>query len=234
LAVTIAQSGKKTLLVDADLRKSRIHKIFSLSSEVGLASVLGQGVEVADAVQESSIADLTLLPAGPPPPDPSELLTSPRFAELLDLLREKYEYVVIDTPPILPVTDACVVAPRVDGVLLMIRISKHGRPLAERAKDILNGVGAKLAGIIVNAIDEDKSRASGYGSYGYSYAGYGYGGYGYGGYGYGGYGYGSYGYGDDEAEDGGGAKDADEAKEHSGKSRHRQKTNGRPRKEATS
>lgn len=199
LAVSIAQSGKRTLLVDADLRKPRVGKIFGVSSELGLASVLGQGMEVADAVQEPGIENLWVLPAGPRPPDPAELLTSSQFAELLDLLRERYDYVVVDTPPLLPVTDACVVAPRADGVVLAIRISAHGRPHAERAKDILATLGAPVAGVVVNGLGAKAS-----GGYGYGYGGYGsygYGGYGYGGYGYGSYGYGGYGYGDDEDED---------------------------------
>jgi capsular exopolysaccharide synthesis family protein len=208
LAVSIAQSGKRTLLVDADLRKPRIGKMFHIASEAGLASVLGQGVEVADAIQATAVSDLWVLPAGPRPPDPAELLTSPHFADLLDLLREKYDYVVVDTPPLLPVTDACVVAPRVDGVLLTIRISKHGRPHAERAKEILNSLGAELTGIVVNGPGEKGSR-DGYGGYGYGRYGYGrygngrygYGSYGYGTYGDGTYGYGGYGDGDQEHDD---------------------------------
>jgi capsular exopolysaccharide synthesis family protein len=206
LAVSIAQSGKKTLLIDADFRRPRVDKIFGASSEVGMASVLGQGVELEDAIQQCGIENLSILPAGPRPPDPAELLTSPRFAALLDVLREKYQYVIVDTPPLLPVTDACVVAPRADGVLLAIRISKHGRTHAERAKDILTTLGAQIVGVVVNGLGTGKSRGYGYGyRYGYRsrYRRYGYGGYadyGYGGYGYGGYGYGGYEYGNGDSE----------------------------------
>jgi capsular exopolysaccharide synthesis family protein len=213
LAVSIAQSGKKTLLLDADFRRPRVDKVFGVSSEVGMASVLGQGVELEDAIQECGIENLSVLPAGPRPPDPAELLTSPRFAQLLDMLREKYDYVIVDTPPLLPVTDACVVAPRTDGVILAIRISKHGRAHAERAKDILTTLGAQIVGVVVNGLGTGKSRGYGY-RYGYGYgyryksrrygyggyAGYGHGSYGYGGYGYGGYGYGGYAYGDGDSE----------------------------------
>jgi len=192
LAISIAQSGKRTLLLDADMRKPRVDKEFNVSAESGLSSVLAQGVDVADAVQQVGIDNLWVLPAGPRPPDPAELLTSRCFAELLDSLREQYDYVVVDTPPILPVTDACVVAPRADGVLMVIRISKHGRPCAERAKDVLENLGVRITGVVVNAAG-NKGDDFGYG--------YGYGSYGYGAYGYGDYGYGGYGYSDDEEDE---------------------------------
>jgi succinoglycan biosynthesis transport protein ExoP len=167
VAVSIAQSGKKTLLIDADLRKPRQHEIFAVSARIGLASVIGQDMEVADAVQPSKITNLSILPCGPLPPDPAELLTSPRLPELLEVLREQYDYVIIDSAPLLAVTDSCAVAPRVDGVLLTLRISKYGRSQAERAREILNSLGAKVLGVVVNGVD-------GSGAYGYGY-GYGYG-----------------------------------------------------------
>jgi capsular exopolysaccharide synthesis family protein len=123
VAVSIAQSGKKTLLIDADLRKPRQHKIFNVPAPAGLAAIIADQAEVADVIQQTAVRDLWVLPCGPRPPDPAELLTSPRFPELLDLLRERYEYVVLDSSPLLAVTDPSVVAPRVDGVLLTLRIS---------------------------------------------------------------------------------------------------------------
>lgn len=171
VAVSIAQSGKRTLLIDADLRKPRQHTIFGVSAEVGLASVIAHEAELVDAIQETKVSGLWLLPCGPLPPDPADLLTSPRLPELLDLLRCQYDYVLIDTAPVLAVTDACVVAPRVDGVLLLVRISKNGGPLAVRAKEILSTVGAKTLGVVVNAVD---AATSGNFSYGYG-EGYGYG-----------------------------------------------------------
>ncbi|MCY2993762.1 MAG: polysaccharide biosynthesis tyrosine autokinase [Planctomycetota bacterium] len=169
VAVSIAQSGKRTLLIDADLRKPRQHKIFGVSPRVGLASVIARDAELADAIQDSQIRNLWILPCGPLPPDPAELLTSPRFPELLNLLRDQYDYVLVDSAPLLPVTDASVVAPRVDGVLLTVRLSKHGRPTAERAKEILNTLDATALGVVVNGVE-----SGGAGGYGYGY-GYGYG-----------------------------------------------------------
>ena len=173
LAVSIAQSGKKVLVLDADLRKPRIHKIFGLSGQVGLASVIVKDAEPNDAVQETCIPGLSILPCGPLPPNPSELLTSPRFDELLNLLREQYDFVIVDTPPLLAVTDPSVVASRVDGVLLTIRLTKHDRPAAERAREILNTLGASVVGVVINGMDENARGTSyGYGRYGYEYRGY--------------------------------------------------------------
>ncbi len=177
LAVSIAQSGKQTILIDGDFRRPRLHKIFAVPSEKGFASVIMGQCDLRDAVQPSVVPGLTIMPCGPIPPNPAELLTSPRFKELLDELREQYDYVIIDTPPLLVVTDPCAVAPRVDGVLMTMRVIKNGRPIAERARDILLSLGAKPLGIVVNGVSMSGPTGYGYGS-GYGY-GYGYGQYDY-------------------------------------------------------
>lgn len=170
LALSIAQSGKRVVLVDADFRRPRLHKLFGLSAQVGLASVIAGKTDLDNAVKQTGVPNLSLLPCGPIPPNPAELLTSPRFKELLDQIREQYDYVLIDSPPLLAVTDPCVVAPRVDGVLLTIRVSRNGRPHAERAKEILATLGVKVIGVVVNGV----GRQSGNGRYGSEYAHYGY------------------------------------------------------------
>ncbi len=177
LSVSIAQSGKQTILIDADFRRPRLHKVFAVPSEKGFASVIMGQCELRDAIQPTVIPGLSLLPCGPIPPNPAELLTSPRFKELLDELREQFDYVIVDTPPLLVVTDPCVVAPRVDGVLMAMRVTKNGRPIAERARDILMSLGAKPLGIIVNGVSMQGPNNYGYGG-GYGY-GYGYGQYDY-------------------------------------------------------
>jgi capsular exopolysaccharide synthesis family protein len=173
LAVSIAQSGKSIILIDADFRRPRIHKLFGLSPERGLASVINEPqTEINDVICPSGIPGLSILPCGPIPDNPAELLTQNRFKELLDYIRERYDFVVIDTPPLLKVTDPCVVVRRVDGVLLTIRISKNARPQAQRAKEILATLGANVFGVVVNGVD--RSGAYGYGyNYGY-HTGYGY------------------------------------------------------------
>jgi capsular exopolysaccharide synthesis family protein len=104
-------------------------------------------------IQPTAIPGLSVLAAGPKPSNPSELLTSPAFAQLLEKLREEFELVIVDTPPMLAVTDPAVVAPRVDGVLLVLRWTRISRPGAEQAKDLLDAVGANVLGVVVNEAD---------------------------------------------------------------------------------
>jgi capsular exopolysaccharide synthesis family protein len=171
LAVSIAQSGKRTIIIDADCRRPRVHKILSVPAETGLASVIAGQTDLASAIRPSTVPNLAVLPCGPRPANPAELLTSPRFKELLDIIRSQYEFVLVDTPPLLVVTDPCVVAPRVDGVILAIRVTKNGRPFAERAKEILGSLGANVLGVVVNGLG---SQAGGRYGYGYDQYGYGY------------------------------------------------------------
>jgi capsular exopolysaccharide synthesis family protein len=173
LAVSIAQSGKRTIIIDGDCRRPRIHKIFSIPADTGLATVIMGQTDLMSAVRPTAIPNLSVLPCGPRPVNPAELLTSPRFKELLDVIRSQYEFVIIDTPPLTVVTDPCVVAPRVDGVILTIKIQKNGRPFAERAKEILTSLGANVLGVVVNGVGSPN-----HGKYGYGYDQYGYG-YGY-------------------------------------------------------
>ncbi len=166
LAISIAQSGKRVLLVDADLRRPRVDKLFQISSAIGFASVLEGRAEPPEAIQETAIPGLSVLPCGPTPPNPAELLTSPRLAEMLAWMRERYDYVLVDTPPLLAVTDPGVVGPQVDGVLLTLRSAKRGRVEAERAKEVLTTLGVTIFGVIVNANQEEQGKHA----YGY-YAG---------------------------------------------------------------
>jgi Mrp family chromosome partitioning ATPase len=100
------------------------------------------------------VPGLSVLPCGPLPPNPAELLTSPRFAQVLDELRGLYDFVLVDTPPLLAVTDPSVVAPRVDGVLLTIRLSRQSGPQAQRARDVLATLDARVLGVVVNATSQ--------------------------------------------------------------------------------
>jgi capsular exopolysaccharide synthesis family protein len=163
LAISIAQSGKRTVLIDADFRKPRQHQIFGVSAGTGLASVIAAQAELRDAIQPTAVAGLSLLPCGPRPHNPAELLTSPRFKELLDAIRQQFDFVLVDTPPLLAVSDPSVVAPRVDGVLLAIKASKNGRPNAERAREVLHTLGATVLGVVVTGA----SRTAGAGGFGY-------------------------------------------------------------------
>lgn len=170
LAVSIAQSGKSILLVDGDLRRPHVGRLFGVHQQVGFAAVLGGLAEPSEAISPTVIPGLSVLPAGATPPNPAELLTGPSLREVLDWLREHYDYVIVDTPPLLAVTDPGVVAPQVDGVIMALRPTKRNRVEAKRAKEILTNLGVNIFGLVVNALDLTKSHDS-YGSY---YYGYGY------------------------------------------------------------
>ena len=174
LAVSVAQTGKRVLLVDADFRRPRVHKLFGLDNKIGINSVITGEVELPDAIHATEVNDLYILPCGPKPNNPCELLTSRKFDELLSILREQYDFVIIDTPPILAVTDPSAVAARVDGVLLTIRISKRTRSEALRATEILSAIGANMIGVIVNGVGGDRGYGYNYKQYEYG-ANYGYG-----------------------------------------------------------
>jgi len=165
LAVSIAQSGKRVILVDADLRRPRQHKILGVTCSAGLAAVIDGQTSLEEAIIQTTIPKLSLLAAGPRPSNPSELLTSPQFQSLLATLRESYDFVLVDTPPLLVVTDPCVVAPRVDGVLLVIRPSKKSGPESQRAREILATLGVNVLGVVVNGA----SGSLGSGQYEYNY-----------------------------------------------------------------
>ena len=173
LAASIAQSGKRTVLVDCDFRKPRVHKMWNLvNPEIGMSTIVAGQADLEQAVQKSEIPNLDLLPCGPRPANPAELLTSPGYVDALNKLRAAYEFVIVDTPPMLAVSDPAVVAPRADGVILVLRMTKKARPAAVRARELLAAVGANLIGVAVNGIG-GKASEYGYGSYG-GYGGYGY------------------------------------------------------------
>lgn len=201
LAVCVAQSGKRVLLIDADFRRPRVHRVFGVDEGCGLSGVIEGVGEMPDAIRETEMPNLWVLPCGSRPTHPSELLSSPRFKELIDVVRDQFDIVIIDTPPVLAVTDPCVVAPRVDGVLLLLRITKHVRPHSKRAVEILESLGANMLGLVINGVGGSRP-GLGYGfsqQYGYRYAyasGY------YDGYSYGESRYGHY-YSEDDEEEGG-------------------------------
>ena len=173
LAIAIAQSGKRVVLVDGDMRRPRIHAMFGVRPEVGLSSVIVGEAPLSAAVVESGLERLSLIACGPRPENPAELLTQPRFEEVLAELRQQFDFVIVDTPPLLAVTDPAVVVSRMDGVFLVIRLSKNGRPAAERAREVLYHLQANVLGVVVNGVGK---AAGAYGYEHYSYE-YGYGGY---------------------------------------------------------
>ncbi len=158
LAVTLAQAERKVILVDCDLRRPSQHEIFGVANRVGLTSmVVDEEAFKNPPLQEAPVPNLKLLPSGPLPPNPSELLGSRRMEEIIATLRERADLVLFDAPPIIAVTDAAVLASKVDGVLLVISAGTTKRDHAQRAKALLEKVNARLVGAVLNNVRMDIS-----------------------------------------------------------------------------
>jgi polysaccharide biosynthesis transport protein len=154
VAIVLAQKGVRVLLVDADLRRPSIHKTLGMAPRSGLSNVLTGSTTLEQTISRSPILpNLSILAAGTPPPNPAELLASAQMKDMLDDLREQYDHIVIDTPPTLSVTDAVVLSPRVDSVVLVIRSGKTTKQALRRARDVLMQVNAHVTGVLLNAVD---------------------------------------------------------------------------------
>ena len=165
LAVVLTQAGKSVLLLDCDMRNPTVHKNFNLSNKVGLSSCISMGTALSDAVQKTSIEGLYALTGGVIPPNPSELLGSEQMKNVLQRAKEQYDYVLIDTPPVMPVTDALIVSRFVDGMILVIASAEVKVEMARDVKNQLVNTGANILGVVLNKV---RSEHHGYG-YGYYY-----------------------------------------------------------------
>jgi polysaccharide biosynthesis transport protein len=153
-AVVLAQKGVKVLLIDADLRRPSIHKTLGMGPRSGLSNVLTGSSTLEQTITRTPILpNLWVLPAGTPPPNPAELLASAHMRDILAQLREQYDHIVVDTPPSLSVTDAVVLSPRADAVVLVIRSGQTTKQALRRSRDILVRVNAKVVGVLLNAVD---------------------------------------------------------------------------------
>lgn len=155
LAVSFAQAGGSVCLVDADLRKPRVHKVFGVENWRGLTSEVVNQNGLEANLQPSAVQGLTLLTSGPIPPNPAELLGSARMLKLLGELEERFDTVIIDSPPLLAVTDAAVLAPRVGGVILVVRVGGVARQEVKRAQEALAKVKANLLGVTLVGVKND-------------------------------------------------------------------------------
>ncbi len=155
LAVIMAQAGKKVLLIDADMRKPRIHKIFKLKNDSGLSNYLA-GISGIGIIRKTRQQNLDIITAGPIPPNPSELLISPRTQKLAQMAEVKYDLILFDSPPVLTVSDGLIIAKLVDGVLLIARAAKTPKDMFEKGQKALENIGAKIIGIILNAVEMKK------------------------------------------------------------------------------
>jgi len=169
IAIAIAQSGQKVLLIDADFRRPTQYKIFDVSREKGMSGVLSGMQALDDSMVQTGIENLWLLPSGPEAPNPAELLGNPAFKDMLVKLASEFDRILIDSPPVVPVADASILAAICDITVLVVRAEKSTRKALLQAKTNLAGVGGRVIGAIVNDVKHSKGR---YGYYGY---GYGYG-----------------------------------------------------------
>jgi capsular exopolysaccharide synthesis family protein len=158
LAVTMAQGEKRAILVDADLRRPSLHTYFGISNNLGLTTMAVDDDALADPpLVATAVDNLWLLPSGPLPPNPAEILGSRRMEEIIANLKSRADIVLFDAPPIIAVTDAAVLATKVDGVLLVIRAGKTRREHAARAKELLEKVNVRLVGAVLSDAPPDQS-----------------------------------------------------------------------------
>lgn len=173
LAINFAQIGKKTLVIDADMRNPSLHKLFSLSSRNGLSEILA-GLTDNITVTKTDIENLSVLTSGKIPPNPTELLSSPRMDKLLDFVKEHYDCVFIDTPPINIVTDATVFAQKATGYILIVKTDTTNVPELKTTVSTLQGINANILGFILNDANSEKKKYYSYyrkysRSYSYNY-----------------------------------------------------------------
>lgn len=168
IALTVAQTGKSTLLLETDLRRPRISEYLNLESVVGLTTALIGRADIADVIQRWGTSGLDVITSGAIPPNPAELLQSRAMTLVLAELQRRYDVIIIDAPPLLPVTDAALIASESDGAILVVRHGKTTKDQASQAKQRLDSVGATLLGTVLNFVPEKGLRGYGYG-YGYGY-----------------------------------------------------------------
>lgn len=166
-AVALAQTGNRVILVDCDLRKPVQHHVFRLNKK-GLTNCLVGESPVTELLQETEVANLRVLTSGPIPPNPAELLGSSRMGQALDSLKEAADYVIIDSPPTIAVTDACVLSRRADGVILVLDADSVRPEMAQKAKELLENAQAPILGAILNRAEIEAEH-----SYYYYYYGHG-------------------------------------------------------------
>lgn len=168
LAAVVAQAGQKVLLIDMDLRKGYMHKMFDAGSENGISDVLSKRISLAEAIQPTKVAELSFLPRGTIPPNPSELLMSQGLSDLLAEVKDQYDLIIVDTPPIMAVTDAAIVGRHCGVTMLVTRFAMNPVKELEVTKQRFEQNGITVKGVVLNAVER---RASGYG-YGYGYGYY--------------------------------------------------------------
>lgn len=176
LATVMADLGKNVVLVDNDLRKARLHTALGVDGREGITSVLSGAMSLDDVLQPANIPGVTLLPCGPIPRDPAELIMSKGYAELFETLKERFDVVIVDAPPVEPVTDSVQLSKMVEGTILVVRARKTRKDALRSTRDKLDAVGAPIVGVVLNDVDIESKRQGYYYTYGYYGSYYGHGG----------------------------------------------------------
>jgi polysaccharide biosynthesis transport protein len=163
-AISLAQLGSSVLVLDCDMRKPSVHKVFGIDQVLGLSTYLSRNQEIEPFIHKLSIPNLSVLPCGAIPPNPAELISSERMKDMIKMLSEQYDHILIDSPPLINVTDPVILSTMVDGVMLVVHGAKSTRFMVQRARQELLSVGAKILGVVLNNID---LRSEGYNDYYY-------------------------------------------------------------------
>lgn len=158
LAVVMAQTGKKVLLIDADLRKPAVHKLFQIDKSFGLSNLLVKSSDLRTVAKPTQIPNVYAISCGPIPPNPSELLGSSAMIDNLTLAKESFDWIIIDSPPLLSVTDARILAKIVDGIVFVIRSKKANREVVQKALGLFSDSRNKLLGVVINDVDITKDK----------------------------------------------------------------------------
>lgn len=172
-AISLTKSNAKAILIDADMRKPRIHKVFKVSNTVGLSSFLSGNCEFdSKMIKATKVTGLDILTSGPIPPNPAELLSSYRLRDLIKGLYPLYDFMIFDTPPMLGLADAAIASTQTDGVILVVKSGHTPKEAAQQAKKILEGVDAKILGVVLNGISHSNMKYGNYSYYQYYYQNY--------------------------------------------------------------
>lgn len=158
LAVVYAQLGKRVILIDCDMRRPTVHQIFRLDTRNGISNVLAQRVSIELAIQSTQMEKLFVMTAGGIPPNPSELLAAPTFKETMKYLKEQFDIVILDAPPVMQVADSRVIAPEVDGTILVVSCEVPNRDEVVKARDQLLMTGTKILGLVLNRREVRKGK----------------------------------------------------------------------------
>jgi polysaccharide biosynthesis transport protein len=172
-AIALAQLGSSVLLIDGDLRKPAVHEVYGVARNTGLSSCLTQNVEIDRAIQSLPGENLRMIAAGPVPPNPAELLSSDKMKSLLAEVSDRFDHIVIDSPPLGSATDSVILSTMVDGVILVVRGGRNSRQAVQRACRALGLVGARIFGVVLNNVDLRREGHDAYYGYGYGYYSYG-------------------------------------------------------------